>query len=396
MEVSKQEFEFILKTRVRFGAGLTKKLPDVLKELSFKRIGVVVDGRLLDNSKWLRDIFRQCKTDFPVFIVHEYREKFEPSYQFLEKTRGVFATNSSPLVDCIVGVGGGSAIDSAKGFATLATNYGPAKSYRGFPIDLNPPLPVIAIPSTAGTGTELAYNAVFIDLDENKKLGINSTANYPFLSILDPELVRNSPKPVIVSSGLDALVHTLESFVSKKSNVLSRFYSKEAFGLIINSLPALAKDPGNLEYAAKMQLAAYLAMAALSNTSAGPTGGLSYLLGTEYNVPHGIAGAVFIGKVTRFNHDRGYYDYEELCDFLNDAAKPQKGRKKRSEFVVKSIERLLVELGIPSDLASFGVTGKDFEKFYGFASVNLKGAFDFNPVAFSQSDLKVFLSELVR
>ena len=396
MEVTEQNFEFILKTKMRYGVGLTKKLPEILKGFSFGKLGIVVDGRLLDNSKWLQAVFEECKREFPVFIIHEYREKFEPSYQFLERTRSLFARDKSPLVDCIVGIGGGSVIDSAKGFATLATNHGPAKSYRGFPTNLDPPLPVIAIPSTAGTGSELAFNAVFIDLDENKKLGINSTANYPFLSILDPELIRNAPKSVIVSSGLDALVHTLESFVSKKSNLLSRFYSKEAFRLIINNLPALAKDPGNLEFAAKMQFGAYLAMAALSNTSAGPTGGLSYLLGTEYNVPHGIAGAVFIGRVTRFNHDKGYYDYEELCDSLGEPAGPREGRKARSEFVVKSIERLLVELGIPSDLSGFGVTAKDFDKFYTFSSVNLKGAFEFNPVAFSPSDLNAFLSSLMK
>lgn len=395
MDLLSSNFEFTLKTRMRFGAGLTKELPKILKEFSFERIGILIDGKLLDNVSWLKDVIEDCKKKFSVVIVLEYREVFEPTYQYLEKTRSAFEEDRSPLVDCIVGIGGGSTIDSAKGFATLATNFGHAKSYKGFPTNIDPSLPVIAIPSTVGTGTELVYNAVFIDLDENKKLGINTTNNYPYFAILDPKIIQSSPRSVIISSGLDALVHTLESFVSKKSNYLSRLFSKEAFRLIMNNLPKLAADPENLEYAANMQLGAYLAMAALSNTSAGPAGGLSYLLGSEYDVPHGIAGAVFIGKISRFNHNAGYYEYEELYDVLNIKDKKVNSQKERSEIVVLQIENLLTELQIPSKLNQFGVSGKDFDKFYAFASVNIKGAFDFNPVSFSDDQLKIFIQKFI-
>jgi len=395
MNISDQQLEISIKNKVRFGRGLSIKLPEIIRELGFDRVGFVIDGNLYDKLKIIQKIVYDCKSSFSSVIVHEYREKFEPTYQFLDHVKTEFKKNDKPLVDCMVGIGGGSVIDSAKGVAVLATNHDPALNYKGFPLNINRPLPVIAVPSTAGTGTELVYNASFIDAVSKVKMGINDINNYPILAILDPDIVSSAPKAVAISSGCDALVHTLESFVSVKSNELTRLFSNKAFGLIINTLPKLINDMGNLEYWSKMQWGAYLAMVALSNTSSGPAGALSYYLGANYNVPHGIAGAVFIGNVTRLNHKLGYYGYAELYSQLESYDPSIADKEAQSRQVVNAIETSLEDLGIPNNLNEMGVKKEDFASFFTFATETAKGAFEFNPVEYDKETVSEMLNELI-
>jgi len=377
--------KFKLKTNLIQGDGVLLKINEFIREFNFKKICFFYDKNLYDNNGYVQEVVKTFSKDRN-FTFFEFDYPFEPSYDYLDNNKSFFGNGKTKKFDCIIAVGGGSCIDSAKGFATLATNSGPAINFRGFPKDLNASIPVIAAPTTAGTGTELAYNAVFIDTKEGKKLGINTENNYPVMAILDPSLVVESPKNVIKSSGLDAMVHTLESFVSLKSNYLTRIFSKQAFRLIINNLEAFYNDSGNINLASNMQLGAYLAMAALSNSSAGPSGALSYLIGTRYKINHGIAGAVFIGKVSRYNHKNGYYDYGEL---LNDQQYDKNGLegKNISEEVVSKIENLLDALDIPSSLTGVGINKDDFDELIDFADSNYRGAFDLNPVSFSKEQI---------
>lgn len=395
MELLNNKFEFNIKTNIRFGAGLTKDLPKIINEFSFKQLGFIVDGNLYDCLPWLQEVILNCKKNFDNVIVHLYREDFEPTYQFLDKVKLKFKKDKEPLVDCIVGIGGGSTIDSAKGIATLVTNHKNAIEYRGFPTNLNPSLPIIAIPSTAGTGTEVTYNAVFINQDTNKKLGINTKNNYPILSIIDPEIVATAPKSVAISAGIDALVHTLESFVSKKSTYLTRIFAKEAFKLIVNTLPKLVENLNDLELWSKMQLGASLAMISLSNSSSGPAGGFSYLLGSNYKVPHGIAGGVFIGKISRINHELGYYDYAQLYNMLDNVNPNITEKKERSNIVVSTVESLLKKLDIPDTLSPYGISSRDFNIFYDFATDALKGSFALNPMEISNEKKKKLLTNMI-
>lgn len=396
MDISNQKFELNLKNKVLFGQGLTRKLPDIIHEFGFNRVGFIIDGNLYNNNqRILRKVIDDCKNSFATVIVHIYREKFEPTYQFLDQVKFKFKENNRPLADCMVGIGGGSTIDSAKGIAVLATNHEQALNYKGFPTGLNKPLPLIAIPSTAGTGTELVFNASFIDAESKAKMGINDINNYPILAILDPLIVSSAPKSVAISSGCDALVHALESFVSVKSNEITRLFSKQAFGLIFNTLPNLINNLSNLDLWAKMQWGAYFAMVGLSNSTSGPAGALSYHLGTNFSVPHGIAGAVFIGKISRLNHELGYYGYSDLYPQLNPYDPTIEDKKEQSNMVVNEIEGFLENLGIPDTLNNFGVTKENFISFYNFATKSAAGAFNLNPIKIDKGKISKLLSKMI-
>ena len=279
-------------------------------------------------------------------------------------------------IDVWIGIGGGSAMDTAKGLAILSKNPGSSINYKGFPTDINEPLPVIAVPSTTGTGSEVVYNASFIDEESKIKMGINYKNNYPILAVLDPLVPSTAPITVLASSGCDALVHSLESFMSKETNKQVQYFSSIAYSLVMSNMIPILEGYGDLQNWQNMQWAAVYAMFALSNSTSGPSGALSYYLGTHYKVNHGVAGGSFIGKVCKYNHENGYRELSELYEgrdknTLND--------KEKSAMVVKEINNLLKQANIPKNLSGFGVKETDLYGFNEFAE-QAKGAFDFNPV----------------
>ena len=364
-------------------------LNEIVNDKGYKKIGVICDEQLFHNSDHARNIIVQLEEQHELFLkLYDY--PFEPSYQYLDSLmEKIRENNLDQTLDVWVGIGGGSTMDTAKGLSILCKNDGPSIQYKGFPKDLNKPLPVIAIPSTTGSGSEVVFNASFIDEDTQMKMGINDVNNYPVVSIIDPRLVSTAPRSVLASSGCDALVHTLESFVSKSSNHVTRVFSTKAFHLIMKNMSLLLDGKGNIKNWSNMQWAAVFAMWGLSNTSSGPTGALSYHLGTHFQVPHGTAGGVFIGKVSKHNHESGFHDYADLYGW--DTSHDQSlSREEKSQLVIEAIEFLLDKAEIPKTLYECGVRRTEKDSFLDFVE-QVKEAFDFNPVGFNQDDIENLL-----
>ncbi|MCX6707909.1 MAG: iron-containing alcohol dehydrogenase [Candidatus Woesearchaeota archaeon] len=381
-------FNFKIKTDVIFGPGRTAELAEILKKERFNAIAVIIDKGVKDNPD-LKSAFDHVKEqgmNLDVFI----NEVAEPDYDFLDEFKKNFLGKD---YDCIIGIGGGSTIDLAKGIATLIKNDGPAISYRGFPDLRNMPLPVIAIPTTAGTGSEVTYNAVFTDNREKRKLGINSRFNYPLYAIIDPKLTVSCPESATVSAGMDALVHTLESFVAKNSNTYSRMFSREAFRLLFNSLMKVLDRPGDLEIRGDIHLGSHFAGAALMNSGAGPAGAMSYPLGAVYKVPHGIAGAVFLASIVEFNAERGYKEYHELYDLIEGADKSLSIQEKNLAFA-KEMRRLSSKLKVPTKLTVFGIKKSDIDFLIAQIFGGLKGAIEQNPIQITEKDMRKILETM--
>lgn len=386
------KFEFNLKTKTKLGVGEALNLGKYLDELSLKKLGVIIDSAIFELP-YTKKILRKLQKGFSKVKVWKYDLMAEPDYDSLDKIKLLFLDkNSKSTVDCFVGIGGGSVIDFAKGLATLTVNPGKAIKYRGFPTNINPPLPTVALPTTAGSGSEITYNAVFINLKDKKKLGINTLYNFPALAILDPCLTLSCPKSVTVSSGLDALVHTLESYAARQSNLLSRIFAKRAFKLIFNNLFRILNNPKNLEIRASLQLGAYLAAISLLNSGSGPAGALSYSLGVHFKVPHGLAGGVFLPHIIKHNVKRGY-DYSELYDLI-DGIDTTLNKQKKNQLFSKKMFLLCKNLGVPATLKDFNVHKnnidvllKDVEGF--------EMAFAQNPVPFSIRNGKKLLTEMI-
>jgi len=367
-------FDFYVRTKLKFGAGEALNLAEYMRQAGFKKTALLIDQAVL-KSDYGQEIIK--KTDF--FKVSEYNLGSEPDYDSLEKWRTEFIQDGGPLVDSFVAIGGGSVIDFAKGLATLTTNLGPAISYRGFPDNLNPSLPLIAVPTTAGTGSEVTYNAAFIDQGQKKKLGINTTNNFPVLAVLDPNLTLTCPETVSISSGLDALVHVFEGYGSVKSGRLTKIFAKEGFKLVFENLPKIIENPADLHARGNLQLGAYLGGLTLLGSGGGPTGALSYTLGVNFKVPHGLAGGVFLPYIASHNLKMGY-DYAEFECGGNLSEK---------------LFELYQYLKAPLDLKCFHVSQsnaepilKDIESF--------GGAFSQNPVPFTVEDAKKLVLKLIK
>ena len=309
-----------------------------IKEKGYKKTGLIIDKNLYINSKYIKNFSKKFKSKKILY----FNGLSEPTYQYLDLITNELKQKGNDKFDCLIAIGGGSTIDFAKGIATLLKNSGRGLKYRGFPKNLNPSIPIIAIPSTTGTGAELAYNAVFTDLKTKVKLGINTKNNYPVLSILDPKITANSPKNVILNSSLGALMRSIDTMFNKKATQISTIFSENSFKLLFNNLPKVLKKRNNLEYWSKMQWGSYFSVAALLNSSSGPAIAMSYYLSTNYQIPQGLGYAISGIAFFKRNHDKGFYGYSKLFDLIEKKPKQKYlSKKEKSEFVLNSLLKIL-------------------------------------------------------
>jgi len=385
-------FEFNLRTRTRFGVGSARNLRKYLEELSYRRAGVIVDSAVVAQP-YIREVLDGLGSGGAPAIQWVYDLNAEPDYSALDRIRPLFmGADGRPAVDCFVGIGGGSVIDFAKGLATIVVNPGKAIAYRGFPKDITPSLPTIAIPTTAGTGSEVTYNAVFIEWSEKKKLGINTMYNFPALAILDPLVTLSCPRSVTVSSGMDAVVHAVGSWASPQSNPLTRIFARAAFGKLYGALDRVLDEPSDIGIRADLQLGAYLASVSLMNSTSDPAGVLSYPLGVEFRVPHGIAGGVFLPHVVEHNVGKGF-DYSELYSLIGGARMDLDVAGKNRHFA-DLIHGLCRKLGVPGSLKTFGVNGENVHLLLRAAEQREK-SFELNPVPFTVKDAKGLIMRMI-
>ncbi|MCX5811395.1 MAG: iron-containing alcohol dehydrogenase [Proteobacteria bacterium] len=384
----KENVRFIMRTELFAGNGIAKELPEKLKGLGWNRIGLVVDKGVYRGNGYANEIIDLLEKSMEK-VVLLVSEMPEPTYDYLDKAKTDFESSD---LNCFVGIGGGSALDLTKGLATLKTNKGPAIEYRGFGKVKEVPLPVVALPTTAGTGSEVTPYAVFIDTKERWKFGINTEYNYPRLSLYDPGFLDSCPDMVYASAGMDAMTHTLESFVANGASAYSRIFSIEAFKLLFANLKKIAQNDRSINTKLNLLVGSGLAGAALMNAGAGPAGALSYPLGVYFDVPHGLAGSVFLPGVVKYNVENGYTDYAMLYDLI--FSEPSLKKKKKSIRFAEEIRKLSAALGIPTDLKGFGVKSEDNAKLIIDNSMQLKAAFDQNPVPFGKDEIEKLIYSL--
>lgn len=386
-------FEFILNAHSNIGAKTALNLPDDIEKMGFARPGLIIDRNVIRIS-YVKKVVNALGAQFgKTMIVWEYDIPGEPDYDSLDRVKKLFMRNKKSAVDCFIALGGGSVIDFAKGLATLVVNPGPARTYRGFPTNLKPPLPVIALPTVAGTGSEVTYNASFIDWKEKRKMGINTFHNFPRLSILDPLLTIDCPKHVTISSAMDSLVHALESFATPKANALSTIFSLQAFTLVYHALPKIKKNLRNLQARLELQLSSYLAGIAIVQVGGGPASILSYPLGVHGKVPHGLAGAIVLPYVIEHNVNKGV-DYSEIYERIEGASRAL-SRKQKNILFAKALFDLYYAMNIPSLFSQFTLAKENAQTIMKEIET-LQGGFDATSlVPFSVKDAKHIFTQIL-
>jgi alcohol dehydrogenase len=380
-------FAFSLPTRVRFGAGVRAELPELLGQHGWRRAGVVVDHHLR-TVPLVQQLIDRLSGGCEAVVVAPC-EVSEPTYDALEAMRPAFA---GQRLDVMVAIGGGSALDAGKAMAALVHNRGPALSYRGFDKLTEPVLPIVAMPTTAGTGSEVTPNASFVDAGGQRKLGINGEAVRPRHALLDPDLTLTCPVAPTISAAVDSLVHATEAYVARKTNPLARVFAREGFARVFAALPRLVRSPHDLELRTEVMYGAFLAGVALMHSGTGPAAAMSYPLGVLYAVPHGFAGGTFVSLVARANVVAGVHDYADLYDALPGAEIDQP-RPRRAAAFVDRLHQLLQELDVLRSPTALGLTGAAVDRFVA-DTLELKGALEQNPAVFGEPQIRQTLAWL--
>lgn len=259
-------------------------------------------------------------------------------------------------VDVIIGLGGGSAMDTAKGCNFILTNGGRMQDYWGHGKAAKPMLPLIAIPTTAGTGSECQSYALIADAESHSKMACGDPKAAPRIALLDPELTISQPQAVTAHTGIDAIAHAVESTVTRKRNPLSLMYSHEAFKLTVPSLPRVLRDPGDIEARGRMLLGAALAGIAIENSMLGAAHSAANPLTAHYGIVHGEAVGIMLPHVVRFNGKdaTARLAYAELAS-APEIACVSDGVHPALNALVARIETLLNQAQIARSLADCGV-----------------------------------------
>jgi len=384
----RDKFFFQLDNRLHYGVGWSRELGDFVKSLGWRRVVLLVDEGVAAHSPYYSEVRPLLAAAVEDVVEFRLRGNEEPSYDYLDELAGKIRALAT--VDGIVAIGGGSALDTAKALACLRTNPGPALGYRGFDNVKTPPVPSICIPSTAGTGSEVTINAVFTDKTEGRKLGINGRYLNATYAVLDAEWTMSAPASVAISSGMDALVHTLESFMTGNANPLTRALNREAFRLLYTNLPSLVDAPNDKNARQALLLGSYLAAAGLFNSGSGIAGALSYPIGVHFKVPHGIAGGIFIASVVDFNVERGWHDYAELLDIVEPH--PDWSAERKAKRFAELMHALADKLGVPKTLEKWGITRANLDHVVTLVAP-LQAAFNQNPVPFAaDTDARAMLA----
>ena len=334
-----QPFDFQPRTRVIFGAGALGRLGEVAAGLGGRRTLVVSDPGIVAAGHPARAVGLLEAAGLKAALFSEVREN--PTARHVDA--GVsFAREHE--IDLLIGLGGGSSMDCAKGINFLLTNGGRMADYWGVGKAAKPMLPLVAIPTTAGTGSEAQSFALIADEKTHQKMACGDAKAAPAVAILDPELTVTQPASVTAVTGIDAISHAFETWVTKKRTSVSRLYSREAWRLLSESFPLVLRDPSNIEARGKTQLGAHYAGTAIENSMLGAAHSCANPLTANYGIVHGAAVGLMLPAVIRFNAAEVGDLYAELA---GDSAGPAG--------LAHRIEEMMQQAGLPVHLSDHGI-----------------------------------------
>lgn len=371
-----QTFDFQPRTRIVFGAGGIERLGALARELSFRRTLLVADRGLVASGHVDEALAPLHQAGVEVFAFHDFETN--PDTLMIETGRAF----ASPLqIDSIIGLGGGSSLDCAKGINFLLTNGGRMQDYLGYGKATRPLLPMIGVPTTAGTGSEGQTYALISDAETHVKMACGDPSAAFRAAILDPALTVSQPLGITATSGFDAIAHAVETFVTTKRNALSEVFSREAWRLLERNYERVLVRPDDLEARGAMQMGAYFAGLAIENSMLGATHACANPLTTHYGTAHGAVIAMLLPSVVRWNEPVAGSRYAELLNLSTAKAGP--ADTDATEKLARRLEQMAAAGGLHVSLSAAGVRQSDLSMLSGEAAQQWTGTF--NPRPFDQA-----------
>ena len=350
---------FILNETSYFGKGARTTLVEEIKKRNFKKVFLVTDKPLVEAgvTAKVEELLKKAEIEYDIY------DEIKPNPTIKNVTDGVKACKKSKA-DVIVAVGGGSSMDTAKGISIVMTNPDRAdiKSLNGLSNTVNKGMPMIALPTTAGTASEVTINYVITDDKRKIKMVCVDPNDIPIVAIIDPELMASMPKGLAAATGMDALTHAIECYICKGHNVISDMFAMKAIKIIFANLASAVNDK-NMDAIEQMGIAQYVAGMGFSNVGLGIVHSMAHQLGAVYDTPHGIANAMLLPTVMRFNGEEpatAQRFREILCEIGRPDAKNLNDQDVINTFVWM-ISELSKTVGITTTIKDYGAKEEDFE-----------------------------------
>ena len=346
-------FTFELPTKIQYGIGATGDLADVIKNLNAVKVLLVTDKGIVRSGLLDRiiDLLESNKLRWQVFDSVEANPKDYNVQQGAE-----VASHFGP--DCLVALGGGSPIDCAKAIAVVARQGGAVRDYEG-PNKIGADvLPLIAIPTTAGTGSEVTFSSVITDSGEKFKFSIKDPRIAPRVALVDPEMTVSMPPDLTASTGMDALTHAIEGFTANAAEPIADSAALYAIELITSNLRTALFDGSNLEARAGMLLGSLLAGIAFSHSDVAAVHCVAEALGGKYDAPHGVCNAVVLPAVMAYNME---YCKERYARIAAAMGLFDENIDKAARRAVDAVQKLAVDVHLPA-FSTLGVQENDLEE----------------------------------
>ena len=336
---------FVLNETSYHGKGAIGAIPEEIKGRGFKKAFVTSDSDLIKFgvTKKVTDVLDNAGVEYTVF------SDIKPNPTIENVQAGVEAFKASGA-DCIVAIGGGSSMDTAKAIGIIITNpeYADVRSLEGVAPTKNKCVPIIAVPTTAGTAAEVTINYVITDVEKNRKMVCVDVHDIPVVAVVDPDMMATMPKGLTAATGMDALTHAIEGYITRGAWALSDMFHLKAIEIIASSL----RGAVNNEDAGRegMALGQYVAGMGFSNVGLGIVHSMAHPLGALYDTPHGVANAIILPTVMEYNAPATGDKYKYIAAAMGVKGTENMSVEEYRAAAINAVKQLSLDVGIPADL----------------------------------------------
>lgn len=349
-----EQYEFYMPTHLYFGVGSLGKLAEAIGVEGWQRV-LIVTGPRVSRTDCFKETVKALENAGVAYEIFD-RVEPDPSAETVERGGAMAAAMKA---QCVLGYGGGSNLDAAKAVAVIATNGGRARDHFGKPRYGKLPLPIAAVPTTAGTASEVTYFSVVTDTAKREKFPLASSQIAPRMAALDARVLASAPKPVLAAAGMDALTHAVESYLSRNATPVTGALALEGVRLVGANLKRLCDDPSDLEAGAAMLLGSNMAGWAFNHSQLGVAHALALPPGARFGVPHGVANAILLPVAMAYNRSACA---EAMAAVGRALGVPSHlGVEEQAAAAVEVVRALGRAVGLPAGLGEVGVSSEAFE-----------------------------------
>ncbi len=336
---------FVLNETSYHGAGAIKSIPDEIKGRGFKKAFVCSDPDLIKFgvTKKVTDVLDEAGIDYQVY------SEIKPNPTIENCQHGVDEFKKAGA-DCLIAIGGGSSMDTSKAIGIIVNNpeFYDVRSLEGVAPTKNKCVPIIAVPTTAGTAAEVTINYVITDVEKNRKMVCVDVHDIPVVAVVDPEMMSSMPKGLTAATGMDALTHAIEGYITAGAWELSDMFHLKAIEIISKNLRGAVENTA--EGREGMALGQYIAGMGFSNVGLGIVHSMAHPLGALYDTPHGVANAIILPTVMEYNAPATGEKYREIARAMGVKGVDDMSQEEYRKAAIDAVKQLSKDVGIPADL----------------------------------------------